>query len=61
MDIWGLITQRTLGTGVGRALQLSLQRGEEAGYLSMNSHQSLAARTLDGVNVLALIPCPALG
>lgn len=61
VDAWGLITQGTLGSSAGHALQLSLQRGEAAGYLSMNSHQSSADRTLDGVKVLTFLPCPALG
>lgn len=61
VDVWGLITQGTLGASAGHALQLSLQSGEAAGYLPMNSRQSSAYRTLDGVNVLTLLPCPALG
>lgn len=61
VDIWGLITQRTLGVSVTHASQLSLRKGEGAGYLSMNSYQSLAVGTLDGVNILTLLPCLALG
>lgn len=46
VDTWGLITQRTLGASVRHTPQLSLQRGEGASYLPVNSHQSSTEGTL---------------